>query len=477
MVVKANRAVRAAFGLTKPAIKSLITPERAQKLDLLVHLIVNFKRPLIVSGPAGIGKSTLLSVLGDQRPVEGHYCFMNGDHRLSISEIQEHVRRFLEAEEPSCKGFSLDDALALIERKKNRVILIIDDAGKMVPGLIDGVSDYALENPVLRVVFVLTHDELAIKNTTDRAIEDCHFIELSPLSEKQCREFLQNLSGKPGAPISFNAISDSMVDYLYRETHGIPGKIVALLPRLSKFESGGRSFRYVAGLFVLAGLAYLGWELISRDIQDDLTTTLPDLKPSTVVSLPIPPVPAASDQTAKIVTVEQKLEPVNPIEVTRDEQIEVTDHETNLIEKIEDESIPGEKPEPVSAGSLVDKMPEPVILEELNVTESRALADNRQAQDDRAWLFSQSSEHFTLQLMVLSSKASIINVLNKYKSLQQNLKFIETRIGGKEKFVLLYGSFASHAEAAGAAGKLPVEFKGAWVRRFAVLQNDIKNAG
>ena len=56
---------------------------------------------------------------------------------------------------------------------------------------------YAAKNPVLRVVFVLTHDDLDVKITSDSAIDDCHLIEIPSLSEKQCGDFLQYLATKP----------------------------------------------------------------------------------------------------------------------------------------------------------------------------------------------------------------------------------------------------------------------------------------
>ncbi|WP_404357359.1 SPOR domain-containing protein [Methylotuvimicrobium sp. KM1] len=489
MVEKANQAANRPYGLAKPAIKSLITAERAQKFELLIHLIINFNRPLIVNGPTGIGKSTLLAVLREQRPVEGHYCFMTGDHQLNFAEIQERLRSFLETEQPACKGFSLDDAIALLEQKKLKLILMIDNAGKLIPGLIDALSEYALANPALRVIFSLTQDELYIKSRSDRSVEDCHFIELLPLSEKQCRDFLQNLSGKPDAPISFNAVSDIMVEYVYRETHGIPGKIVAQLPRLSDFERLGAPVRFSIGLFALlaiAGIAFVGWKAFIPESDHHLTESLPRSQQQ-ALSVPLPVEKIAGKQAVndRIVTdfAEQKPKMTNvvtaPVAAVPDRKIETTlkNREINDLEVVSDSAESNKLENPVAGPSIMKAEPlVPTVANEKIETKRQETIDSHRSEDDRSWLFKQSSDHFTLQLMVLSSRQSIVNVLNKYRHLQQDLKYLETRIGGKEKFILLYGSFNSHAEATRAAGKLPSEFNGAWVRRFAVLQSDIKNA-
>ena len=484
-----NQAENRPYGLAKPAIKSLITAERAQKFELLIHLIINFNRPLIVNGPTGIGKSTLLTVLREQRPVEGHYCFMAGDHQLNFAAIQERLRSFLETEQPACKGFSLDDAIALLERKKLKLILMIDNAGELIPGLIDTLSEYALANPALRVIFSLTQDELYIKSRSDRSVEDCHFIELLPLSEKQCRDFLQNLSGKPDAPISFNAVSDNMVEYVYRETHGIPGQIVAQLPRLSDFERLGAPVRFSIGLFALfaiAGIALVGWEALVPESDHHLTESLPRPQQQ-ALSVPLPVEKSVRKQAVNdsIVTeiAEQKTKKTSvvaaPIAAVQGQKIDTAlkNEAANNLEAVSESAENNKLENPIAGPSIINADSLVPTVEDKKIeTKPQETIDSNRSEDDRSWLFKQSSDHFTLQLMVLSSRQSIVNVLNKYRHLQQDLKYLETRIGGKEKFILLYGSFSSHVEAERATGKLPTEFKGAWVRRFAVLQSDIKNA-
>ena len=42
---------------TRAEESSLITLERSQKLDLLIHLITNLRQSLVICGPNGIGKT------------------------------------------------------------------------------------------------------------------------------------------------------------------------------------------------------------------------------------------------------------------------------------------------------------------------------------------------------------------------------------------------------------------------------------
>ncbi len=56
--------IRLPLGYQKnKVLQSLITQEITQKLDLVLHLLTNSKKELIICGPEGIGKSTLLTLL------------------------------------------------------------------------------------------------------------------------------------------------------------------------------------------------------------------------------------------------------------------------------------------------------------------------------------------------------------------------------------------------------------------------------
>ncbi|MDD1626907.1 MAG: hypothetical protein LUQ26_05445, partial [Methylococcaceae bacterium] len=91
---------------------------------------------------------------------------------------------------------------------------------------------------------------------SDSAIDDCHLIEIPPLSEKECGEFLQYLAAKPRSQVALNEIGDDIVEAIYRETHGIPGRIIAELPGLEGAKQNDNSLwilvAAVVGLVALA---------------------------------------------------------------------------------------------------------------------------------------------------------------------------------------------------------------------------------
>ncbi|GAB4272205.1 MAG: hypothetical protein Kow0065_21540 [Methylomicrobium sp.] len=479
------------YALPKPAVKSLITDERAQKFELLSHLIANLRRPLVVCGPHGIGKTTLLSILCEQRPVDGFYLPLLSDSRMDFASIRDKLAQFIQAEQPAYKGFDLADALDLLARDNRKLVLILDNAGLLQPGIIDALSDYSLNKPALRVIFSLTQDDAYIKANSDRSIDDCHFIELPTLTQKQCREFLQNLSGRPDMPLSFNAVSDLMVEHLYRETHGIPGQIIEKLPKLSGYDratrtTAGWSFGLMS-VVAVAVMVYLGWSELFPQSSDAL-----DLSPADSalqsIPIPLPNEPRESIQEKPQVTVTETdtlPSPTMPVAMPAAQMpVMGADRAASMpgngeADKAEPMPRPqSDKTEPVGESSRSKSKTQnaaPVLAVNVqnSANEQPALAAET-SNDDKSWLRGQSPTHFTLQLMVLSSQQSIVNVMNKYRTLRSELRYIETTIGGKQKFILLFGSYATHAEATRAANKLPGEFKGAWVRRFAVLQSTVR---
>ncbi len=215
--------------INKTTAQSLITKERTQKLDLLIHLLSNLAQALVVCGPEGIGKTTLLKILQERKTESWRYCVMQGNAFISFEAVQEQLIKAQSVQ-------SLSTAPGRHTGQYKQIVLIIDNAGELVPGLISAIIQYAAANPVLRVIFALTHDELQVKSGSDRAIDDCHIVEIPSLSEKQCGDFLQHLSTKPYANLSFKAINDNMIAHIYRETHGVPGRIIA---EVSGVSSGG----------------------------------------------------------------------------------------------------------------------------------------------------------------------------------------------------------------------------------------------
>lgn len=466
--------------------RAMITLERSQKLDLLLHLLTNLHQSLVVCGPPGIGKTKLLETVQHSRRDLWEISLLKATVGSSFESI---IKDLLKSLNISNMAASFDLALLREQCAKHKVVLLIDDAGLLVPGLINMLMEFADSVTGLRLVFAMSYDEFHIKSGSDSQLENCHFIELPSLTKKQCGEYLQNLSAQPGAIVSFNAISEQLVDALYRDTHGIPGKILAELPKLSDYQNRrpSRMGLWLGIAVVLAGGGYaisillpayealpLPAETLAAAHSVPAASTPPSLPVAEKIITPLPLPSTAVPSEAVVATTT-----ANPV-------IASGNNATPKSEPIGTapaitQSTPAQ---PVAATNVAapSQPPEktPVVAESA-AAEVKAIAvkapDSKAAKttfegSDQEWIMAQPANNFTLQVMVLSNKAAVTRLLKKYADYSDGLKYYTINNNDQEKFVLIYGSFKTAAEAAQFKTMMPGEFKQALEKRFKAVQKE-----
>ena len=205
---------------------AFISKERSEKLELLIHLVANSSQATIVCGPKGIGKSTLVKALIERKKNAWQHCLLSATADMNFDAIIAQIAEIT--------GEAINNPLKKHnqETSHNKFVLFIDDAGLLVPGVFTQLLEYALKNPSLRLVCNLTPDEIFIKNRTDAIIDECYFIEIPPLSEKQCGDYLLYLATKSTIKLPINAITEHLTATVYRNSQGIPARILEQLPQL-----------------------------------------------------------------------------------------------------------------------------------------------------------------------------------------------------------------------------------------------------
>ncbi len=471
----------------------LISVERAQKLDLLIHLITNLRQSLVVCGPKGIGKTTVLNELVAQKSSQWQILQMKGSANLSFESFQEQLKHFLYGQHSAPSAKDVNELLAEADKREMTQLIIIDDAGEMVPGLITHLIHYVSNFNSLRLIFALTLDELHIKISSDRTIEDCHFIEIPPLTDKQCGVFLQNQSRLPNATFSFNAIDDRLIEKLYRETHGIPGRIVQEIPHMSRYEpiSNVKWLGLVGGgLFAVLLIShFVGGD--AKDPEQQGATRQLLVKPIAEEVSIASPVIASFDETESEAIVQSEVLPnalydssvdvalsKAPPEFERSvlAPVDMSESMSRDALPVEEPSEPKVEPEPISKPDKVEKPvasvpPKPLV--EIKPIIPKAV-QSATAEDDSTWLNLQSSQHFTIQLIALTSSSSVKKFYQDNRKLADRLKTLQIKKGGKTKFVIIYGSFVNAETAKKNMQKLPVKYRKSWVRAFEALQQEIK---
>ncbi len=469
----------------KPTVSGypLITRERTEKLELLNHLIANLAHAIIICGPKGIGKTLLLKVFQQAAIESWIFCWVQADSQLSLQKIQELLAEKIIQGMPDYKLQSLGNAFDRMASRNMKIVLVIDDAGSLAPGLIEKIIAYTNDKPVLRVIFALTHSELYLKNSTDPAVEDCYQIEIPPLSEKQCGEYLEYLSTLPRPRILFNAINESMVTALYRETHGIPRNILTHLPRDDSHNKIDYSktvlFCAVIGLVGVA-LSVQWWS--SRPKVDSNKAVVAESKQSDTAvqqTRDTPNSAARSPENAALQQTQKSAEtPNTSISAETRNDVINDSHSQAMIEqglKRDDTrlqaSVPAQASENISQPKANNA---PQVTEEVMSTGQVPINAPFPLDAGGQWLMEQPVENVTLQLMALSTVKAIIEVMQRHQALGQNLRYLKTKTRrGRDRFVLLYGSFASPEQANLERKNLPKELQKTWPRKISAVQGEI----
>ncbi|MEQ1528415.1 MAG: AAA family ATPase [Methylococcales bacterium] len=476
---------------------SLITRERTSKLELLIHLLVNLSQPLLVCGPEGIGKTTLLKALQSYKAGIWQYCFIQGHADLSFEDV---IKQLSQALQPGKAEFNVAFLAALYEqyqKQNKKIVLMIDDAGTLVPGLLTAITRYVEVNPIMNVVFSLTHDQLFVMSRSDRVIENCHLIEIPPLSEQQCGDYLQYLATKSGTQISLPTITDSMIEHVYRETRGLPGKILAALPVLSRPQTK-ISYKWLALLVLAALTALAGQWLKTTGYNIDkiwlvIEPLIQQAKHSLSQESAAPPPPVTTEVVPMVDEPQPEQDAVgldeNPEAIAAmpaeslPNNIEPVQQEPgqalNDAEFADDVAVPAQANGQDHA-SAADAKQEQQPVAETEPTQSvppvpAAAGHNENADaDSLSWLSAQPTGNVTLQLMVLATQELVTELQNKHKNLGQEIRYVKRVKYGKTRYIVFCGSFANAELATTQRNTLPEEFKQAMPRNIASIISELK---
>ena len=231
-------------------ILPLITKERTQKFELLLHFIPNLKQHLIISGVEGIGKTLLLDMLYDIDSDAWQCCFVQGSAELSFETIEAQLTKSMRRNKHESLSRAFEDA----QEKHKKIVLIIDDAGLLVSGLITTLVEYAASNPVVKLILSFTPETRQKYRKTDRVLDNFYLIDIPRLNKEQSAYFLQYLATKPRTYGNLEKIDDKLLAKIYHDTQGIPARLITDFTKLSRDTQNDHTkwVAIFAGLLVLA---------------------------------------------------------------------------------------------------------------------------------------------------------------------------------------------------------------------------------
>ena len=507
----------------------LISFERMDVFDLLVETLLKKRENIILTGAIGVGKTTLLQTLEREKKAQWTLCVFYGTTILSFSDIKEALRRVLREQGNIPETEKLHDMLDYYEEHKKRIILILDNARRFPSGFMEGLIQYSLKYPALKIVFVLTKKQLLLKNKTDKAVDHCYFMEIPALEKKQLGVFLTMLATTPDPLLAATEIKPKLINQLYISSKGMPKAVIALLHKRKTFWYRGRKYILFL-LFLLLGaggiyhyssaLKQHKWfktfflepfEAPKKKFSATIKPTLlmvndsAQIDPKTLLSSKN----NAPDVLEKIQLSEKKVTKkalenldreanivaetpstilaITPIPVIKNRVSESIDDtlEASAIKQVVVDLKKPDEPAPLSnikenSGSIQQKKntltkqppktkkPEKLVKKVKKITPK--FSDNSQ------WVLQKSARKYTLQLMITPNKRALLKILKRYSQLKSGLKYVQVTRNNKQQYLLLYGNFSSVASAQHNVKTLPKPFKAAWPKQFGAIQTEIKKS-
>lgn len=501
-------------------------PQRAQCLNFLLHLAPYSNDLLLVYGEKGSGKTTLIKQFSSKASAVWDVCILEIQPELSASAVADYIFSELQINNEdydTASVLSLSSYFKTLQNRGRRPILVFDDAHLLTDDTLRFLdqlisSTVTAEHGVS--IIMLGEDSLSdIVESATLKRHGLHSFELPPLEIEEVTLYLRHRLKQAGIPK--NRLSDAEIKEIARKSKGnmsliqiysdpyLKGSVdttTAQAPTTIKWKKHldiNFSILTVAkwaaglGIALLLVLALVFQESINR-----LVATAPsdeDQPSTTTEERKITPFRPLVDPVVEITP--NKEAPPPPDIIHRAEIEEEPSQTLSKIETFTPLAQPKIEPEvepvpeimlpPPTAFSPPDSVavdikpskpiepvtqsPAPPKAEKEKILPSPPPVVKREGVQNNAWLMAQNAKHYTLQLMAMRKKSSVLSQLKNIED-KSRYAIFATQRKGRSMYILLYGDFISSKEASLAQQELPAQLNKnkPWIRTFSGMQKELQ---
>lgn len=468
-------------------VEEFFPAERQQRLDLILHLIPNTKQVVLLRGPEQSGKSFFIKRFKKQIDESWQFCLVPAEDLMqTTTPLQVLTDAFNELE-----GNNKQLLVRLVAGSKaeKKIIICIEDTHKLDVARFDFLFQLADSYSCLQLL-------LTSSDNLGEAVEyRCQLMDLEPFTQQQTTEYARRKIHKNSLGLTNLAGLDDVV--LFIETGGLPGRINDVLEQLDDSAVKDERLQSVnrLPLIRLIGVAALVtvvllFSLYLRTGDEVVTSTvlqgeqLVEKKtqmlesPQTITDAVEQPIIKKIESAKKIISLKQS----STSEVLLSDKVEtkVMDglkkpKEEAVTVKLENKVNP-QKTDidiiKIEAANGAKKLA--TAIKESDSKKPKVSKELTGIQLNHLWVENRDKNHFTLQLLGVSTEESARNFLLKHKVVKPLYFFQNKRNGGKW-FSVIYGDFESKEVAYEKAKKLPLSLAKLkpWVRQFEAIQGDV----
>ncbi len=240
------------------------TPELAQHLDLLHHLIQYSDLLLVVRGARGAGKTALLERLVAAAGEGWRICRIEASAALDEQRILEAL----------CAGFGLREHggpriellkshLEALHRSHQVALVAVDDAHRLPPATLELLLDLASGWEGFKARVLLLYEGHDFPAPGSPVEEIAHVVDLPPLDEAHTASYLRQRLAAAGIEPGESPFTPAVVRSIHKASGGLPGAIDSLASQVLASRrpapaAAARAVRWwmpVAAATVIAALA------------------------------------------------------------------------------------------------------------------------------------------------------------------------------------------------------------------------------
>ena len=464
-------------------LENFFPAERQRRLDLILHLIPNTRQTILLRGPEQSGKSFFISELHKQVDKNWQFCSILADQLMQTDEPLQ----------------VLAEAINGLDEKNHQILVRLESwskLGQKVIVCVENVHLLAVEqlNFLFKLVdnYECIHIVLTSSENLGSSMESrCQLVDLEPFTQKQSKQYAKLWLQSKGLEFANLAGLDDVV--LFIETGGLPGRINDVLAQMSKKpitrESKKTASRlpmmWLLSLTVLVTSALM---VIFLYPEEEQRTREPiaqiDESAKEVVSRPLASSVLDSTISEAVNKEEERANKVLPVIKASSALIPLSPAPTQQDKKLPPDII--KKPaaardnlslqEPESkdlqAKPAVDEGASILPKDEKVIVEKPKELD--ELQEHTLWVKRRDKNHYTLQLLGVSTEESAHNYILRHKELKP-LHFFQNKKSKGQWYSVIYGDFANKEKALEASRRLPSSLGKLkpWARSFDGVQADL----
>jgi len=474
-----------------------------QRLDLLLHL-APYSPLLVIVGKPGVGKTALLQQFAARANTAWRVAAVTVRDGMSGDELlREMVRGF---------GLLLDNRaghqalyaalvaqLRALRQTAQSPVLLLDDAQHLSAEMLELIRKLCEENDAGHFLSLILFGTPQLQNALEGpglaplAARVSHTFEVTPFTEEGTAAYIRHRLQAAGAG-GDGPFDSALINKIHADSGGVAARINELAWQLMLDKAVAKERKGGAAASAGTGFGQHRAVLMAAAVVAVLLIAIIPLR--TALFKPGPPAPDKPRQSQDAVS-------PPPVAVGEGERIvrslsgetplagpDATASPAAEVKPLPLPSVPATAQEPpraettVSAGvpaSSSDAPPaasppkSPAKPEAAKVVAAKpkapAAVSAKGEIHGAEWVRAQPEDHYTLQLMALKEETTARQFIET-NHLQDKAAYFTARRDGQLLYVLVYGVYANHSEAARAAKGLPAKWgtPNPWVRSFKDLR-------